>query len=152
MAQPLNRWQDIVNDLVLVMQGIQEGADYRHSPKVVTDDPKAIDQVDSSDWPFILVVDGDGTGTFMPQLKVDTAEFIIQAYIGKDENRWPGKSSPQLARELKADILKAVETKPDRGGCHMPEGEVHSMAHDIEGRFSVVVITLTYRMKRGIAL
>lgn len=141
---------DILEDIRDTLKAMAAGVDYRHEFRTVTSKARPVDAVPASECPFAMVVGGDGTQEKqLSRVSHDTVQVTVQIYVKPDESRFPGKTSPDLAEELRADVMKALDVDPSRGGCAIFQSRDEDMTHSLEAGFSVLVILDTYQFRRN---
>jgi hypothetical protein len=150
MALPTLYRLDILENIRDTLKAMSAGTDYRHEFREVTSHAKPVDAVPVSQCPFVMVVGGSGTQEKqLSRRSHDTVQVTIQAYVKPDQTRFPGKSSADLAEELRADIFKAIDVDPSRGQTAIFQDRDEDMTHSLEGGFSVITILDTYEFRRN---
>ncbi len=150
MALPILYRLDILEDVRTTLKAMAAGTDFRHEFRTVTSRTQPVDAVPYSECPFVMVVGGEGTQEKqLSRRSHDTVQVTVQAYVKQDESRFPGKTTPDLAEELRADIMKAMDVDPSRGGCAIFQSREEDMTHSLEAGFSSIVILDTYEFRRN---
>lgn len=139
----------VIEDCRAVAEGIHEGDEYYHEFREVAKELRSLDQVKVTQTPWVAIFGLDGSvEPLVSKTMAEEMEVVSVGYIRKDEDRWPGESTPDIAEEMIADYQKALDANPSRTVQVIMVGRLIEMAHDTEGAWSVWAIRDRYRLRR----